>query len=86
MESYRILVRRSAAGELADIPKRDLARVVARIGKLALQPRPDECEKLSGQERYRVRQGDYRVVYSIDDEGRVVEIVKIGRRSEIYRR
>ena len=86
MERYRVLIRRSAAGELGRIPGKDLARVVARIGKLATQPRPGGCEKLSGQERYRVRQEDYRIVYSVDDDGRVVEVVKVGHRSEIYRR
>ncbi|MEN6560586.1 MAG: type II toxin-antitoxin system RelE/ParE family toxin [Acidobacteriota bacterium] len=53
---------------------------------MASQPRPNGCEKLSGQERYRVRQGDHRIVYSGDDDGRVVEIVKIGRRGDVYRR
>ncbi len=86
MESYKILIRRSAADELGDLPKKDLARVVSRIRKLASQPRLAGCEKLSGQERYRIRQGDYRIVYAVDNDGRVVEIVKIGHRSEIYRR
>ena len=85
MESYKVLIRRSAADELGRIPKKDLRRIVKRIGKLAADPRPDGCEKLSGQERFRIRRGDYRIVYSVDDAARTVEIVKIGRRSEIYR-
>jgi mRNA interferase RelE/StbE len=86
MESYNLLIRRSAAGELEKVPKKDLRRVVERIRKLAAEPRPDGCEKLSGQERFRIRQGDYRVVYAVDDAARTVEIVKIGHRGEIYRR
>lgn len=86
MESYKILIRRSAADELGRIPKKDLRRVVARIEKLVVDPRPEGCEKLSGQERYRIRQGDYRIIYSVDDAVRTIEIVKIGHRSEIYRR
>ena len=86
MESYKVLIRRSAADELGRIPKKDLRRIVEHIGKLAAEPRPDRCEKLSGQERLRVRQGDYRIVYSVDDAVGTVEVVRIGHRSEIYRR
>mgnify|MGYP001050763015 FL=1 len=86
MESYRILVRESAVGELERLPKKDLSRVIRRIQGLAAQPRPSGSEKLSAQERYRVRQGDYRIVYAVDDGGRTVEVVKIGHRREIYRR
>ena len=86
MASYKVLIRRSAADELGRIPKKDLRRIVERIEKLASEPRPDGCEKLSGQERFRIRQGDYRIVYSVDDAIRTVEIFKIGHRSEIYGR
>jgi mRNA interferase RelE/StbE len=86
MESYKILIRKPAADELNRVPKRDLRRIIGRIRGLGSEPRPDGCEKLSAQERYRLRQGDYRIVYSIDDAGRSVEIVKIGHRSEVYRR
>jgi mRNA interferase RelE/StbE len=58
---------------------------VTRIRKLAEDPRPPGSEKLSGQDRYRIRQGDHRVVYAVDDERRAVEIVKIGHRREVYR-
>lgn len=85
MGKYRVLIRRSAADELGRIPKQDLRRIVGRIRSLGKEPRPQGCVKLSAQERYRIRKGDYRVVYSIDDAARSVEIVKIGRRSEIYR-
>lgn len=85
MGKYRILIRKSAADELGRIPKKNLRRIVERIRSLGEEPRPRGCEKLSAQERYRLRQGDYRIVYSIDDSVRSIEIVKIGHRSEIYR-
>jgi mRNA interferase RelE/StbE len=59
--------------------------MVPRIEGLASEPRPHGCEKLSGLEQYRVRQGDYRVVYGVDDEARVVIVVKIGHRRDVYR-
>ena len=86
MAKYSVLVRKSAADELARIPKKDLRRIVDRIRSLEEEPRPQGGEKLSAQERYRIRQGDYRIVYSIDAAARTVEIFKIGHRSEIYRR
>ncbi|BFU88869.1 MAG: hypothetical protein NTAFB01_00560 [Nitrospira sp.] len=86
MEPYSIVIKRSAEKELKAIPPGDLQRVVDRIRGLAQQPRPSGCEKLSGEsERYRIRQGDYRIVYSIDDAARLVEVVKIGHRREVYR-
>jgi mRNA interferase RelE/StbE len=85
MGNYRVLIRKSAADELGRIPTKDLRRIVKRIRSLGDEPRPHGCEKLSAQERYRLRQGDYRVVYSVDDSVRTVEVVKIGHRSEIYR-
>ena len=86
MEKYRLLIKKSAADELGRIPKKELRLIVERIRGLGEDPRPDGCEKLSAQERYRVRQGDYRVVYSIDDAERIVEIIKICQRAEIYRK
>ncbi|MBX3330657.1 MAG: type II toxin-antitoxin system RelE/ParE family toxin [Nitrospira sp.] len=86
MEPYSIVIKRSAEKELKAVPSSDLKRVVERIRGLAQQPRPSGCEKLSGDsERYRVRQGDYRIVYSIDDAAHFVAVVKIGHRREIYR-
>jgi len=86
MESYKILIKRSAAAELAGgIPKRDLGKIIQRIQGLADDPRPDGCRKLSSRNVYRLRQGDYRIVYMIEDTDRVVTIIKIGHRSEIYR-
>ena len=84
--SYSLLIKKSAERELRALPKEDLRRVVERIRGLAHTPRPHGNEKLSGQERYRIRQGDYRVVYAIDDEARMIESIKIGHRREVYRK
>lgn len=86
MEKYEVLIKRSAAGELGAIPKRNLRRIVERIRSLSDEPRPQGCQKLSARERYRIRQGDYRIVYSIDDAAKTIEIFKIGHRSEIYKK
>ncbi len=85
MASYSIEIKRSAAKELAELPKQDRLRVIARIEQLAHDPRPSGSEKLSGQERYRVRQGDYRILYEIHDHVLVVVVVRIGHRREVYR-
>ena len=84
--SYSLVVKTSAERELRALPKEDRRRIVARARGLAHNPRPPGNEKLSGQERYRIRQGDYRIVYAINDEARIVEIVKIGHRREVYRK
>jgi mRNA interferase RelE/StbE len=83
--SYRLEVKKSAARELGELPSKDGARVAARIQTLVEEPRPHGCEKLSGEEKYRIRQGVYRVVYEIDDRDARVTIVKIARRREAYR-
>ncbi len=85
MESYRLEVKRSAAKEIGDLRKADCQRVVAKIKLLAGNPRPHGCEKLSGAEKYRIRQGNYRILYEIDDSSKVVTIVKVGNRKEVYR-
>ena len=85
MAGYSLAIKRSAARELEELPVRDRRRVVARIRSLADDPRPRGCEKLSGAEKYRIRQGDYRVLYEIDDAAKLVTIVKVGNRREVYR-
>ena len=85
MEKYRILIKPSALKELDSIPKTDLKRIVKGIQNLSEIPRPSGCEKLSGEDRYRVRQGPYRIVYSIDDKSHEVLVVKVGHRREVYR-
>ena len=86
MARYRILIKPSAAKEIENIPlKRDRQRIVERISKLADNPRPPGCEKLSGQDKYRIRQGRYRIVYSMEDQDLVVYVIKVGHRKEVYR-
>ena len=72
--------------EIEAIPqKRRRQRVVKRIEALADDPRPPGCEKLTGQDRYRVRQDPYRIVYSVEDDILVVYVVKVGHRGDVYR-
>ena len=85
MASYSLLIKASAAKELEATPKKDRTRLAARIGALATTPRPPGSEKLSGEEKYRIRQGDYRILYLIEDASSTVTIVKIGHRREVYR-
>lgn len=85
MASYRVLLKRSATKELEALPLKDRRRVVRVIQGLAAEPRPPGCEKLSGQEKFRLRQGNYRVLYSVDDPGAEVTVVKIGHRRDVYR-
>lgn len=87
MASYSVFLKRSAARELEEIGQdADRRRVVERIQALAEDPRPPGCERLAGrQDRLRIRQGHYRVVYGIDDEERSVTVVKIGHRKDVYR-
>jgi mRNA interferase RelE/StbE len=85
--SYSVLIKTSAAKELEAVEPRGVrARIVSRIERLGSNPRPRGSQKLAGdEERYRIRQGQYRVVYSIDDDARVVEVFKVGHRREVYR-
>lgn len=85
MASYRLLIKPSAARELEATPKADRKRLAARIGGLAATPPPPSSEKLSGEEKYRIRQGDYRVLYLIEDASSTVTVIKIGHRREVYR-
>jgi mRNA interferase RelE/StbE len=83
--SYSILLKKSAERELRKIPKADLQRITQRIKELAAIPRPSGSDKLAGQDSYRIRQGDYRIVYTVDDDHRLIDIIKIGHRREVYR-
>lgn len=85
MASYSLLIKRSAAKELEHLPVKDRKRVAATVRALATEPRPPGAGKLSAQEKYRIRQGDYRVVYAIDDSILTVTVVKIGHRRDVYR-
>jgi mRNA interferase RelE/StbE len=83
--SYSVLIKRTAAKELEGLELRDRRRVVERIRALAGDPRPPGCEKLSGNDKYRIRQGDLRVLYEIDDQLTTVTVVRIGHRRDVYR-
>ena len=86
MARYKLRIKKSAAKELEAIPRKsDRRRIVTRIEDLADNPRPTGCKRLSGSERYRIRQGPYRIVYAIEDEHLVVYVVKIGDRKNVYR-
>jgi mRNA interferase RelE/StbE len=82
---YRILVKPSAAKEIEAIPKKDRRRIIKRILALGDTPRPRGCEKLSAEEKYRSRQGQYRILFSIDEDDLSVLIVKVAHRREVYR-
>jgi len=83
--NYSVRIKRSAAKELEGIPLKDRRRIVHRIDALGTDPRPPGCEKLSGEEKYRLRQGDYRVLYEIVNRELIVMVVKIGNRRDVYR-
>jgi mRNA interferase RelE/StbE len=86
--SYEVVIKRSAAKEIESIDrKKTRQRVVERIQQLASDPRPHGCEKLSGRHpRYRIRQGQFRILYEIEDEVLVIFVVKVADRREVYKR
>lgn len=85
MAKYKILIKESAVKELEDIAPKHLKKIIERLKSLAHNPRPPGCQKLSAKDRYRLRQGDYRIIYSIQDDELTVHIYKIGHRREVYR-
>jgi len=85
VENYKVLIKPSAVKELKKIPKRELSRLTSRIESLALDPRPPGCEKLAVQNAFRIRQGDYRIIYIIEDTILIVTIIKVGHRRDIYK-
>ncbi|OGP59468.1 MAG: addiction module antitoxin [Deltaproteobacteria bacterium RBG_13_52_11b] len=85
MAAYKVFFRKSVGKDFSTISKQDLRKILRRIEMLSEDPRPSGCEKLTGQERVRVRQGRYRIVYSIQDNDLTVWIVKVGHRKDIHR-
>lgn len=85
MASYRLLIKTSAAKELEAIPKKDRRRLATRIEELCENPRPPGCEKLSGHDLFRIRQGNYRVLYSVEDRDLVILVIRVGHRRDVYR-
>lgn len=82
---YSVEIKRSATREIEALPIKTRRLVVERIGALAHDPRPRGCEKLAGGEHYRVRQGEYRIVYTIEDAVLIVWVVKVAHRRDVYR-
>ncbi len=82
--SYRVLILRRAQKALADLPKGDYERVRDVVASLAENSRPSGCKKLSGRNGWRIREGDYRVIYEVDDENQQVTVLDLGHRRDIY--
>jgi len=85
MAKYKIEIKRSAVKEVERLPRKDILAVLDKIKLLADDPRPNDCKKLSGQEKYRIRCGDYRILYLIEDNILIVYVVKVGHRKDVYR-
>ena len=86
MAQYKVFFKKSVEKDFKSIPKNDLRKILDKIESLQENPRPIGSEKLTGQERYRLRQGRYRIVYSIQDYELTVWVVKVSHRKEIYRK
>jgi mRNA interferase RelE/StbE len=84
MGRYKVEVKRSAVKEIEALPGRDIRDILDRISSLSDNPRPYDCRKLSGRTQYRIRRGNYRILYYIDDTMQVVCIVKVGHRKNVY--
>lgn len=85
MAQYKVFFKKSVEKDFKGIPKKTLVKILEKIYKLHDAPRPIGSEKLTGQERYRIRQGTYRIIYSIQDNELTVWVVKVGHRKGIYR-
>ena len=85
MARYSIVIKQSVFKDLKKISKKDVRRILSAIRSLATDPRPPQAKKLSGQERYRLRQGNYRILYFLEDDMLVISVVKVGDRRDVYR-
>lgn len=83
MAEYKVYFRKSVERDFSTVPKNDLQKILSRLEALAKDPTPPGHEKLTGQERYRIRQGRYRTVYSVQDKQLTVWTVKVGHRKDI---
>ena len=86
MASYSLAFKKSVAKDLRSIPSKDVKRILNRINSLQENPRAEGCVKLSNQEKYRVRQGVYRIVYEIQDNELIILVVKVAHRGQVYKR
>jgi len=85
MAEYEILFKESVSKDLKKVSKSDLKRILSRVERLGDDPCPMGCEKLTGEALYRVRHGNYRIVYSIQDKELTVWVIKVGHRKDVYR-
>ena len=85
MANFKLVFKKSVSKDLRPIPNKDVARILQRMEELRTNPRPFASEKLSGQQRYRIRQGVYRIIYEVEDELLVVTVVKVGHRKHVYK-
>ena len=84
MAKYKVIFKKSVAKDLRNIPSRDVKRLLQKFDTLVDNPRPEGCVKLSSLELYRIRQGIYRIVYEIQDDMLVVQVIKVAHRSKVY--
>ena len=86
MARYNVLYTEAFYKSLRAVPKKDVKRILQKTRNLAIEPRPVGCQKLVGQERYRIRHGNYRIIYLIEDDRLIVIVVNVGHRREVYER
>jgi len=86
MASYSLAFKKSVVKDLRNIPNKDVKRILNRINSLRENPRAEGCVKLSNQEKYRVRQGVYRIIYEIQDTELIILVVKVAHRGQVYKR
>ncbi|MBI4846143.1 MAG: type II toxin-antitoxin system RelE/ParE family toxin [Candidatus Omnitrophica bacterium] len=85
MERYKIEIKKSAVKEIERLPRKEMKAVLEKIKSMSENPRPHDCKKLSSEEKYRVRCGNYRILYFIQNSILIVFIVKVGHRKDGYR-
>jgi mRNA interferase RelE/StbE len=85
MAEFEVRITKDAAKELGRLPKTETRRILRRIDGLRHDPRPPGSEKLAGRDAYRIRQGDYRIIYTIDNHRIIVEVIRVGHRRDVYR-
>ena len=85
MANYKILIKPSAIKELNKIPPKELPKITERIQALAEDSRPPGYEKLAAKNAYRIRQGSYRIIYTIEEDKLIIIVIKVGHRRDVYR-
>lgn len=85
MANFKIVFKKSVAKDFRSIPNQDVRKILSKIDGLALNPRGEDCKKLTGLELYRVRCGIYRIIYEIKDSELIVAVIKVGHRSGVYK-